>query len=212
MANAIAGTPAGLSFTSATEVTGDTTCNIFNGTYTVSGPSLELQLGPMTQRACVDAANTAQERNVIAALQATKQFQLADDVLTLMDRNRQPQATYRRVSTELAGTNWKLQGLNTGSAVLTSAAVEAYTVAFATDRTLTAKGTCGRVTGQYSSDGRAFTFTDGKANVDGCSADDTLLANQVLHALTISVTTEHDPGSVTFRSADGATQLVLNSA
>jgi heat shock protein HslJ len=212
MANAIAGTPAGLSFTSATEVTGDTTCNIFNGTYTVSGPSLELQLGPMTQRACVDAANTAQERNVIAALQATKQFQLSDDVLTLMDRNRQAQATYRRVSTELAGTSWKLQGLNTGSAVLTNAAVEAYTVAFATDRTLTAKGTCGTVTGQYSSDGRAFTFTDGKANVDGCSADDTLLANQVLHALSISVTTEHDPGSVTFRSADGATQLVLNSA
>jgi heat shock protein HslJ len=193
-------------------MTGDTTCNVFNGTYTVSGRSLELQLGPMTQRACVDAAHTAQERNVIAALRATKQYALAGAVLTLMDANRRPQATYRRVSTDLAGTNWKLQGLNTGNAVLTNAAVEAYTIAFAADRTLTAKGTCGTVTGRYSSDGRSFAFTDGKATADGCSADDTLLAQQVLHALTVSVTTEHAPGSTTFRSADGATQLVLTSA
>jgi heat shock protein HslJ len=212
MANAIAGTPAGLSFTSATQMTGNTTCNTFNGTYTASGSSLRLQLGPMTQRACLDAANTAQERSVIAALQATKRYQLAGDVLTLMDANRQTQATYRTVSTDLAGTNWKLHGLNTGNAVLSNAAVEAYSIAFAEDLTLTATGTCGTVTGHYSSDGRAFTFTDGKANVAGCSADDTLLANQLLHALTISVTTEHEPGSVTFRAADGSTQLVLMGA
>jgi heat shock protein HslJ len=212
MADAIAGTPAGISFTSATDMSGDTTCNIFNGTYTASSGSLQLKIGPMTQRACVDPANTTQERNVIAALQATKRYSISGDVLTLMDGSRNPQATYHRVSTDLPGTTWKLQGLNTGNAVLSSAAVEAYTIAFATDRTLTAKGTCGTVTGQYSSDGRSFEFTGGKANVEGCSPDDTLLANQVLHALTISVTTEHTPGSVTFRAADGSTQLVLNSA
>jgi heat shock protein HslJ len=213
MVDAIAGTPAGITFGSARTMSGDTTCNLFSGTYTEkAGGSFELQVGPMTQRACVDPANAAQERNVVAAMKATRQNRVADDVLTLLDGSRQPLATYRRVTTDLAGTTWKLQGLNTGSAVLSSAAVEAYTIAFAKDRTLTAKGTCGTVTGQYSSDGRSFSFTNGNANVEGCSAADAELAQQVLHALTASVTTEHAPGSATFRSADGATQLVLNSA
>ncbi len=209
MLDAIAGTPAGISFTSAKAVSGDTTCNLFNGTYTASGGSLDLKLGPMTQRACLDAASATQERNVLAALDATKRYQVSGEVLTLLDGNRQPLATYRRVSSDLAGTTWTLRGVNTGTAVESSAAVEAYTVAFARDRTLTAKGGCGTVTGRYSTDGRSFSFTDGKADVAGCSADDAQLAQHVLAALTASVTTEHAPGSTTFRSADGATQLVL---
>jgi heat shock protein HslJ len=213
MVDAIPGTAAGISFGSGKAMSGDTTCNVFSGTYTVEAiGSFELQVGPMTQRACLDAAHSAQERNVLAAMKATRQYKVADDVLTLLDGGKQTLATYHRVSTDLPGTSWRMQGLNTGNAVVSNAAVEAYTVAFGTDRTLTAKGGCGTVTGRYSSDGRAFTFTEGKADVAGCSGDDSLLANQVLHALTISVTTEHAPGSVTFRAADGSTQLVLHNA
>jgi heat shock protein HslJ len=203
--------PSGISFSSARAVSGDTTCNIFNGSYTAAGGSLQLQLGPMTQRACVDPASATQERNVLAALDATSRYEVSGDVLTLLNGSRQTQATYRRVSSDLAGTTWTLRGLNTGNAVVTSAAVEAYTVAFARDRTLTAKGACGTVTGRYSSDGRSFSFTDGTTDVAGCAQADAQLAQQVLHALTASVTTEHAPGSATFRSADGATQLVLDS-
>ena len=89
---AVATAIATLTFTSG-ELTGNSACNNFSGTYAVDGRSMTIQLGPATLRACTPDVN-AQETAIFAALDATTQFGIAGTELRLLDDDRTVLARY----------------------------------------------------------------------------------------------------------------------
>jgi len=82
--DAVTTAPAALAFTED-KVTGSTGCNDFSGTYTSDEEALTITLGPMTQKACTDAALTAQETAVTAQLAKVASYTSDDTGLTLKD-------------------------------------------------------------------------------------------------------------------------------
>jgi heat shock protein HslJ len=76
------------------EVTGNATCNTYNGTYTIDGASITF--GPLmsTKMACPSDELNAQEQAYLTALANTRTFELANGVLTFRDADGAMQATY----------------------------------------------------------------------------------------------------------------------
>ncbi|HEY2594328.1 MAG TPA: META domain-containing protein [Chloroflexota bacterium] len=92
----LAGTQLTAVFGDDGRVSGDTGCNMYSGTYTVSGANLSF--GPLatTRRACLSDAASAQEQAFLAALEATTTFEMNGAQLTLRDSGRATQATMVR--------------------------------------------------------------------------------------------------------------------
>jgi len=78
----IIGTTLTADFT-ATAVSGDAGCNVFNGPFTVKGEAIII--GPLasTRRACADPAVGTQEQQYLAALQLAKTYRVTGDKLEL---------------------------------------------------------------------------------------------------------------------------------
>jgi heat shock protein HslJ len=79
----LSGTQLSMVFGDDGRVSGNTGCNMFDGTYTLSGSSLSF--GPLvtTRRACASEEANQQEQRFLAALEATTTYELAGDRLTL---------------------------------------------------------------------------------------------------------------------------------
>src|SRR5262249_42273157 len=103
---------AALSFGANGALSGSTGCNSFRGTYTSTGSSLTLTLGPMTQMACVDAAATAQETAVVQQLPEVASYTTGGDGLTLSASDGSPLFVYAAANTNLPGTSWQVTGVN----------------------------------------------------------------------------------------------------
>lgn len=76
--------PAVMTLAADGRVSGDTGCNSFGGTWSITGDTLRLGQVAMTARACVDDdAATAQEDAIARALSATKTATVDGDRLTI---------------------------------------------------------------------------------------------------------------------------------
>lgn len=75
--------PAEMTMAAGGKLSGDTGCNSFGGTWSVSGDTLRLGEVGMTLRACTDDDVTAQEEAVSRALSATKTVTVDGDRLTI---------------------------------------------------------------------------------------------------------------------------------
>jgi heat shock protein HslJ len=80
-------------------VSGDTGCNMYSGSYMVSGPNISF--GPMitTRRACLSEAANTQEQAFLTALAATTTFEVQGDRLTLRDEGGATQVSMVRPAT-----------------------------------------------------------------------------------------------------------------
>ena len=78
----IAGTTLTAVFGNSSDISGDSGCNTFNGSYTVSGSSISI--GPLatTQKLCQDEVNT-QEQTYLAALQSATTYSISGSQLIL---------------------------------------------------------------------------------------------------------------------------------
>lgn len=78
--------PITLSFESATQAGGNSGCNIYGGSYRVSGSSLSFSELASTMRACADPAPMEQEGSFLQALGAAASYELSNGALALKDR------------------------------------------------------------------------------------------------------------------------------
>jgi len=73
-----------IQFLDSNRVAGSTGCNRFAGPYTMSGSSLTFGALAVTRMACMDTAISNQEAAFTAALNATTNFSMSADTLTLL--------------------------------------------------------------------------------------------------------------------------------
>jgi len=197
-----------LDFSTDGKVSGSTGCNRFAGTFTQNGDELSIALGPMTRAACVSEAATGQEQKIITALGEVRAAQQGDGTLTLRDGEGKDLLTYSTVSGQLAGTSWKVIGVNNGrQAVVSSALTEKLTLEFGTDGTVSGNGGCNTFRGTYTQDGDKVTFTDIASTMMGCAQDVADLEAQYLKALEASTVATRSGNTLELRDDQGAMQV-----
>jgi heat shock protein HslJ len=192
---------------------GNTGCNVLNGTYTTSGSSMTVTPGPMTMRACADPAIDAQEQALVTGLPTVTGFAIAGDQLTLSDSSGAPLFVFTAGPTGLEGTSWKVTGVNNGrGAVEGTSLTEALTLEFG-GGTVSGFNGCNTFSGSFTTTGTTITIsTDLATTLIACEPDVDALAQQYTTALTASTTYEVSGSMLTLRDAEGAMQVTATSA
>lgn len=209
---AAGGNTATLRFGTGGALDGTTGCNSFRGTFTVSGDSLGIQLGPMTQMACTDPAIAAQEQALLTGLPGVGRFQVREGGLTLSDGSGAPLFEYQEGIAGLGGTTWRATGVNNGrDAVESTALTEKLTAAFGTDSKLTGSGGCNTFTADYTTSGDSISVTALTATEIGCQPDVMALEMQYFTALQAATTFEVTGNVLTLRDEGGAMQVVMGN-
>ncbi len=193
----------------ADTVTGSTGCNAFQGSYTVDGDSLTIELGPMTQKACTDAALQAQETALLAAFPEVASYEMGDDGLTLKNADGDTLLTYEPDETALEGTAWTATGVNNGKGgVETTAQTEKLTAEFGPDGQLTGSGGCNTFNAEYTVSGSdGLSIGPVASTKKACEEEVMQTEAAYFAALGNTVTYQLSAGTLTLRDANGATQV-----
>jgi heat shock protein HslJ len=193
-------------------VSGSTGCNRFAGTSTQHGAKLRIQLGPVTKAACPDVRLEAQERRILAALPRVRSVRRSGDRLTLLDSDGADLLSYSKVSGELAGTSWKVTGVNRNGGVETSALTEALTLELGTHGEISGSGGCNRFTGTFTQHGTSVRITPAATTMVGCEQDVMAMETDYLAALGRVTDARVSGTTLELRDATGAMQVTLRSA
>lgn len=197
-----------LDFSTDGKVSGSTGCNRFAGTYRVEGEDLTIELGPMTKAACTSDAATQQENRIVTALGEVRSSQTTGTTLTLRDAQGKDLLSYAAVKSGLAGTSWKVLGVNNGrQAVVTSALTEKLTLEFGTDGTVSGNGGCNNFHGTYTQDGDSVKISELASTMMGCEKDVAELEQQYLSALQASTKATRSGNNLELRDDSGAMQV-----
>jgi heat shock protein HslJ len=209
-----AGSAPSLDFLADGRFSSTTGCNVLNGTYEQSGEDLALTSGPMTNRACVDPAASDQEARIVAAFPKVALADRAAEGLTLRDSEGTTLLVYSPVSKELAGTSWKVSGVNNGrGAVETTALTEALTLEFGTDGTVSGNAGCNTFSGSYTQDGESISITGLASTNRACLEEDVSSLEQQYQAALQAATKVRISGTtLDLVGADDATQVTLAAA
>jgi heat shock protein HslJ len=205
---AVAGSTATLSFDGGGRLSGSTGCNSFNGTWTTSGTSITLTLGPMTQKAC-DPILIVQEKSLTMLLPKITTYSVAGDALTLRS-NEGPGFVYVPAQTGITGTDWNVTGVNNGKGGVESTPLTgALNAGFGADGSFTGFGGCNQFTGTYKTSGSDGLTLGPLATTMRACADQSrneLEANYGA-ALAKVATYEIRGDTLTMRDSSGATQV-----
>src|SRR4030095_2108881 len=95
-------------------VAGSSGCNQYNGTYTASGSSLNINTPLASTMMMCAQPIMVQESAYQAALGTVKAYTIKGDKLTLFGPDNREIANYQAASQDLAGTSWQVIGYNNG--------------------------------------------------------------------------------------------------
>jgi heat shock protein HslJ len=192
-------------------VAGSTGCNGFGGTYTQSGASLTIALGPITQMAC--AGLEEQEAAVVAALPKVASLAQSGGTLTLLDAGGTALLAYTaQEAAGLVGPAWDVTGLNNGQEAVTSVITgSTVTVTFAADGTVSGSAGCNTYSATYTLSGADLKVTPPAATRMLCDQPAGVMEQETafLKALERSVIVEPASNGVTLRGANGEIQVTL---
>lgn len=203
--------PGGMLSFNGGKLAGATGCNSFGGTYTQSGDSLRITLGPTTRIGCPPPLD-AQERAVLGALPSTAGFTEQSGTLTLLDASGAPLLTYTHLSASaLAGTTWEVTGINTGTAVSSPIIGSQVTATFGEDGRVTGSAGCNTYTTGYTLQGEALAIDPVASTSMACNSPEGVMEQETafLKALERSTTVEVAATGMTLRDAGGTIQLTL---
>jgi heat shock protein HslJ len=207
----LAGTTLTAEFGKDGSLTGNSGCNTYNGTYTVTGDQIEI--GPLatTRMACPQEIMD-QETLYLAALQTAATYRVEGSGMELRTKDGALAANFRvkpAASTVPTQENvnpiqdilWQWLSVTNHSTgeTTTVANPENYTIAFFADGTLAGKADCNNFTGTYSQE-NGFTITLGASTMAFCG--EASMDQQYLTLL----------GSVAAGGPDGAGGLALENA
>ncbi len=189
--------------------TGNTGCNVLDGTYTTSGDALTVTPGPMTERACVEPAGQAQEAALVTGLPLVATFAIEGEQLNLTDADGNALFAFTAGETGLEGTSWTVTGVNDGREALVGTPDGAgLTLEFDVDGTVGGNDGCNSFSGPATTEGDTLTISDGLAGtLIGCEPAVSALAEQYLTALQTTATFEISGSTLTLRDSDGAMQV-----
>jgi heat shock protein HslJ len=200
---------ASLVFGEHRKLSGSTGCNSFSGTYTTAGSDLTIVLGPMTHKACMSSALTAQEAAITAQLPMVKAYRITGSVLILIGNANAQLFTYTAAPTSLSGTSWKVTGVNNGKgAVEATALTEKLTASFGKDKSFSGFGGCNKLTGPYTLSGTTgVKIGPLVATKKACGTAVDQLESQYVTALSHATKYELAATTLTLRDGSNATQV-----
>lgn len=198
----------------AGRVGGSDGCNLIGGVYTLgAGQALRIpgQRMTSTMMAC-EPAVMERAAAYVAALTATERYRLEAGGLLLIDREGGTRAVLRAQESGLAGSRWKLAGLNNGrmavTSVLTGTGISAE---FGTDGQLSGHAGCNRYSGAYAADASTGRIKAGPFMTTRmhCAEPAGRMEQeaQFLQALERGETYRRGDDSLEIRSGDGALQV-----
>jgi heat shock protein HslJ len=192
---------------------GDTGCNVLNGSYTTDDDAgITFELGPTTMRACIEDDITAQEAALVAGLPVVTDMELDDDELALLDDTGAVRFVFRAGATGLEGTSWQVTGINTGDALESNALIEAFTLDFGADGTVSGNVGCNSFTGSYTIDGSSLSVSALASTTRACEPDVGALEQQYTAALEATTEFELRGSTLTLRDDAGAMQVTLTAS
>jgi heat shock protein HslJ len=186
-----------------------TGCNVLLGRYEVDGEHLRLTSGPMTRRACLDEAAAEQESAICRAFDAVRSMTLGSDRLALLDDVGAVLLVFGSLPTGLAGTSWRVTGVNTGSAVETSELTEELTLELGDGGRASGHAGCNRFHGTYALDDDGLSFGPLATTKLGCDPERMALEAAYLAALGRVTGVRRVGTSLDLLASTGTTQVTL---
>ena len=188
-------------------VSGNAGCNNYNGTYTVDGQALTIQLGPTTMMACPEPT-MAQEQAFFTNLAAAVSYVLVGDQLHILNANGDVILAFQPlVSTPLVGTTWQTLSYNNGKqAVVSVLTGTEITAVFGADGQLTGSAGCNNYMAGYTVDGDAITIGPAASSMMMCAEPEGVMEQETayLTSLTTAATYSIQGDQLELRTADGA--------
>ena len=188
-------------------VSGTDGCNRYSGAYSAEGA--ELKVSPQlasTRMACPPAVD-AQAKAFIAALTGAGKYRIANEQLELQAADGAVLATLARQSEMLAGTSWRITGINNGrQAVVSVLAGTAPTLAFAADGRASGSAGCNSFNSRYTVDGAQLKFAPPASTRKMCAEPPGVMEQeqQFLTALESVTAMRIEGNRLEMRRADGA--------
>jgi len=197
------GAPATLRFEGG-RATGSDGCNRYSVNYTSKGAALEFPgRAPSTLMAC-PADVMEQAEAYMAALAGTRSYRVEGGKLHLLSADGTVRATLAAQSHSLAGTRWRVTGINNGKGAVASVlAGSTVTMEFTADGKAGGSTGCNSYSAGYEADGSRLRFTAPTRKI--CAGEDLMTMELLfLRALESVATMRMEAGRLELRSAEGA--------
>jgi heat shock protein HslJ len=204
----IAGAAPTLSFGTDGSISGWDGCNHFSGTYTASGSSLSIKIGPSTLMACPEDI-MKQAEGFTQGLINTASYKMDKANLTLKDAQGADLMGFAViVPASLTGGTWSATGVNNGKQAVSSlVAGTTITATFGSDGTLTGKDGCNSYNTTYKVDGNKIAIQPAATTKMACPDDVMAQENNYLNALTNAKVYSISNGELELRDDSGALQV-----
>jgi len=205
------GAPATLAFRDG-RASGTDGCNRYGTAYTVRGAALTLDPDAVaTQMAC-EPAVMEQAAAFMGALRATRRYAVVDGQLELRAADGTLLARLAPEPRSLAGTRWRVTGINNGrQAVVSVAADAAVTLAFAADGQAAGSTGCNRFTAPWMGEGEALRFGPAATTRRACAEPAGVMEQEgaFLAALARVASGRREADRLELRGAGGELELQL---
>jgi heat shock protein HslJ len=185
-------------------------CNGFFASYTIDGSVLTVTLGGMTDMACEDAL-MAQEQAILAALDQTASYAVADAQVTLLDSEGAVLLTLSaQTSSGLTGVVWRATNYNNGrEAVVGMLENTEITAIFDEEGALSGSAGCNNYVAGYTTDGNQITIGPAASTMMFCAEPEGVMEQEAayLAALATAATYSINGQVLEMRTADDAMAL-----
>jgi heat shock protein HslJ len=188
-------------------VSGSNGCNRYTASYTVNNGKLTLGSAAATMMACPEPQAVI-EKSLMAALAATRAYQIADGQLIWLDAGGRKIATFKaQQPTALKGVTWRATVYNNGrDAVVSLLDSSEITAIFGADGTLSGSAGCNHYRAAYVAQESAITIQAPAATRKTCPEPDGVMQqeSEYLNALTTAATYAIQGQQLELRTADDA--------
>ncbi len=188
-------------------VSGTDGCNRFSGPYMAKGTELKVSSQLATTRMACPPEVDAQATAFVAALTGAARYRVAEGQLQLLAADETLLATLDRQAETLAGTAWRVTGINNGKqAVVSVLAGTAPTLVFGADGRASGSAGCNNFTVGYTADGSKVTIAEPASTRKMCAEPAGVMEQeqQFLAALATVATASVEGDRLELRRADGA--------
>jgi heat shock protein HslJ len=160
---ALAGTTVTLVFEANGRVSGSAGCNRFFAIWDASGEALTIGQAGSTMMYCERPGLMEQESAYLVLLANARTFSIDGDRLSIAGAAGTPILTFARTvpvsPRALAGSNWSLASMYSGTSVSSVITGSAITAAMGPDGSLTGSAGCNRYFGTYNQSGTEFSIS-----------------------------------------------------
>jgi len=192
-------------------VQGTNGCNRYSAPVVIQGTNVEISSKAATTNMACPAEIMKLADAFMTALVSARSYRVSSQRLELLGADGTVLATFSAQSQSLAGTSWRVTGINNGKGgVVSLVAGTSATMNFATGGKVAGSGGCNKYTSTYTQDGGKLTFASTAATHRMCFASGVMeQENAFLKALEAVATARMEGNQLELRTADGALALSL---